>query len=308
MRRYIYKRLLQLIPILIGMSFLVFLLMYISPGDPAQKKLTAQGVAVSSEIIEKTQIEMGLNQPFIVQYLKWLCGVLSGDFGLSFKDGTPVTNKLLNSFQYTLVLTTFSLLIAIFISLPLGILSAIYKNKPLDYAIRMLSYTGNAIPNFMVAIFLMYFLCIRNDYFPIIAKGSFKGLLLPALSLGLPLSGRLIRQVRVAVLEQLSAPYVTGLKARGIKWRLILLHNILRNAMASIFTVIGVSVGTLMSGSVVIENLFLWPGVGRLVMTAISDRDYPLIQGVVMVIASVYVIINLLVDIGNRILDPRVRD
>ncbi|MBR5752901.1 MAG: ABC transporter permease [Clostridia bacterium] len=306
MGKYVGKRLLSLIPILLGITFLTFLLLYIAPGDPAQKKLTAQGIAVTQEQIDNTREEMGLNEPFLIQYGKWLGRAMTGDFGTSYKDNMTVTSKLGPAFQRTLVLACSSLLIALLVSIPTGILSAVYKGSFWDHLFRLLSFIGNSLPNFLISILLMYFLCIKVDLFPVIASGSVQGLLLPTLALAIPMASRFVRQIRAEVLEEIGHDYVTGLAARGVKSSWILFRNVLRNSMSSILTIIGLAIGGLMGGSVVVETIFNWPGVGKLAMDSITARDYPVIQGFVLIMAFVYVLVNLLTDLCHHWLDPRV--
>lgn len=307
MTKYIGKRLLSLIPILLGITFLTFLLLYIAPGDPAQKRLTSNsGIAVTQEQIDNMREEMGLNRPFLVQYGSWLGKALTGDLGTSYKDSMPVSSKLAPAFNRTLQLAVTSLLVALLVSIPTGILSAVYQGSFWDHLFRLLSFIGNSLPNFLLSILLMYFFCIQVNLFPVIATGSVQGLFLPTLALALPMASRFVRQIRAEVLEELGKDYVTGLTARGVKSSRVLFRNVLRNAMSSILTIVGISVGTLMGGSVVVETIFSWPGVGKLAMDSITYRDYPVIQGFVLIMALVYVLINLLTDLAHHWLDPRV--
>lgn len=306
MSKYIGRRLLSLIPILIGITFLTFLLMYIAPGDAAQKKLTAQGVAVTQEQIENAREEMGLNEPFLVQYGKWFVNAVTGDLGTSYKDNMSVSSKLGPAFKRTLILTCSSLLLALLVSIPTGIYSAVYQGGFWDHVFRMLSFIGNSLPNFLISILLMYFFCIKVNLFPVIASGSVQGLFLPTLALAIPMASRFVRQIRAEVLEEIGKDYVTGLSARGVKSSWLLFRNVLRNAMSAILTIVGLAVGTLMGGSVVVETIFSWPGVGKLAMDSITARDYPVIQGFVLIMAVVYVLVNLLTDLCHHWLDPRV--
>lgn len=308
MRKYISGRFLQLIPVLLGITFLTFALLSLAPGDPAQKKLSAQGVAVSREILEETRREMGLDRPWGLRYINWLSGLIHGDMGNSYKDGTPVAGKLIKAMKYTGILSFCAFLSALVISIPLGVYCGVKKNGLFDRVMRWLCLAGNAVPGFLLAVLLMYFFCLRIQAFPVIAKGSVKGLFLPTLTLALPLSCRLIRQVRASVLNQMGMEYIDGAKARGVLKPYILIFHILRNAMISILTVAGLSFGTLLGGSVVIETIFMWPGMGKLVMDSITARDYPVIQGFVMVMAVIYVVINLIVDICYHLLDPRLEE
>jgi len=306
MGKYIGKRLLHLVWIMLAVSFLTFLLMYLSPGDAAMKKLNAQGIAVSDEVLEKTRESMGLNRPFLVQYGDWALHALRFDLGDSFKDGFPVAGKLLKGLRQTAVLTISSLVLSLLISLPLGIVTALKKDSLLDIVIRFFSFIGNSLPNFLISVLLMYYLCVKAHLLPVIADNSLRGLILPCLALSIPLCGRFIRQFRAEILEQLSKPHTAGAMIRGVKGRYIL-RDVLHNASISILTIVGLSIGTLLGGSVVIETIFRWPGLGKLAMDAITNRDYPVIQGFVLFTSTIYVVINLVTDISYRWIDPRLR-
>lgn len=307
-KRYVSGRLLQLIPVLFGVTFLTFALLSLAPGDPAQKKLSAQGMAVTKDVLLETRKEMGLDRPWTLRYASWLSDLLHGDVGNSYKDGTPVAGKLIKAMKYTGILAISAFVLALVISLPLGIYGGVKKDGFLDRIIQLFCLAGNAVPGFLLAVLLIYLFCIRLKVFPIIAKGTVQGLFLPTLTLALPLASRLTRQVRASVLNQMEMEYVDGAKARGVLKPYILIFHILRNAMISILTVFGLSIGTLLGGSVVIENIFMWPGMGKVVMDSITARDYPVVQGFVLVMAMIYVIINLLVDISYHLLDPRLEE
>lgn len=306
MARFIGKRLLMLIPIMIGLSFLTYLLMYISPGDPVRNRLNAQGIVAEEQVIEQVRQEMGLDKPFLERYVLWCKGVLQGDLGTSYHDDEPVASLLKRSVKYTAILTFFSLLVTLVFSVPLGIVSAVRKDGVIDSVVRVLSFTANSLPNFLIAVLLMYLLCIKFKLLPVIAQGTFKGMLLPVLALSLPLIGRFTRQIRAEVLEQLSKDYVTGAYARGLKEHFVLYSNVLHNSLLTILTITGLSIGGLLGGSVVVETIFRWPGVGKMVMDAILQTDYPVIQGFVLLMAAIYVVVNLLIDIGYRLVDPRI--
>ena len=307
MGTYIGKRLAHLVWIMLAVSFLTFLLMYLAPGDAAMKKLYAQGVAVSDEVLEKTREDMGLNRPFLVQYGDWALHALRFDLGASFKDGFPVADKLAKSLRHTAVLTASSLALALLVSLPLAILTALRKNSAADYLIRFLSFVGNSLPNFLISVLLMYYLCVKARLLPVVAEGSARGLILPCLALSIPICARFLRQFRAELLEQLGKPYVAAAVARGVKRRYIL-RSVLHNASISILTIVGLSVGTLLGGSVIVETIFRWPGLGKLAMDAITNRDYPVIQGFVLFTSTIYVVINLLTDVSYRWIDPRLRE
>ena len=306
MGKYIGKRLLQMIPLLLGITFLVFLLLYIAPGDPAAKRLTSQGMAVTQEAIDHMREQMGLNRPFLVQYGDWLWNTLHLNLGDSYRDGLPVVQKLGNCIGNTVVLAVSSLLLSVLVAVPLGVLSAVRQDSVLDHVVRMLTFVGNSMPNFLISILLMYFLCIKLDLFPVIASGSVQGLAMPTIALAIPMMSRFIRQIRAEVLEEMGKDYVTGMAARGVKNNWILFRNVLHNTLPALITIVGLSIGTLMGGSVVIESIFSWPGLGKLVMDSITARDYPTIQGFVLLIAVIYVVINLLTDISYHLIDRRV--
>ncbi len=280
--------------------------MYISPGDPALKKLNAQGISVSEQTLEAAREEMGLNEPFLLRYAQWLGSALTGDLGTSYKDGLPVTGKLLHALRYTLILSAGSLAVSLIAALPLALITAVKKDGFLDKLVRFLSFIGNSLPNFLISVLLMYFFCVKTRLLPVIAGESFKGLVMPCLALAIPMCSRFIRQFRAEILEQLGRDYVSGARARGVKSSVILFKNVLHNAMIPILTVIALSVGTLLGGSVVVETIFRWPGLGKLAMDAISARDYPVVQGFVIFTSCVYVLINLAADICYHRLDPRI--
>ena len=292
--------------IIIGLSFLTYLLMYISPGDPALKKLNAQGITVSEETLEAAREEMGLNEPFLARYAQWLGNALTGDLGTSYKDGMPVAGKLTHALRYTLILSVASLAVSLIVSLPLAVISAVKKDGILDNIVKLLSFIGNSLPNFLISVLLMYFFCVKTDLLPVLADESVKGLILPCLALAIPMCSRFLRQFRAEVLEQLGHDYVLGAKARGVKSSIILFKNVLHNAAIPILTIVALSIGSLLGGSVVVETIFRWPGIGKLVMDSITARDYPVIQGFVIFTSCIYVLINLAADLCYRRLDPRV--
>ena len=307
LKKYIGKRLLHLAGILVAISFLTFLLMYLAPGDAAMKKLNAQGIAVSQEVLDATRKSMGLDRPFLVQYGDWALHALRGDLGESYRDGMNVAAKLTKALGYTARLAVGSLLIALAVSLPLAVLTALKKDSLLDNIIRFFSFVANSLPNFLISILLMYYLCVKARLLPVVADESLKGLLLPSAALSIPMIGRFLRQFRAEILEQMGQSYVSGALSRGVKSRYILYRNVLHNASITILTVVGLQIGTLFGGSVVIETIFRWPGLGKLAMDSITARDYPVIQGFVLFTSVVYVTVNLLTDIAYHWIDPRVR-
>lgn len=307
MKRLI-NRLIQLVITLIGVSFLTFCLTYLSPGDPAAMVLEASDTIVSQEIIEQTREEMGLNDPFLVQYGNWLLGVVQGDMGISYSTKKPVMKKLMEGFAGTVLLALTTIILIMVISIPLGIFSATHRNKIPDFLVRIFSFIGVSIPSFWVGLILLYIFGLKLGLVPIAtAKVSFSGLILPALTLAIYQSAKYTRQVRTVILDELHQDYVIGARARGLSEKAILWKHILPNAILPLITLLGMSIGWLLGGVAVIETVFSWPGIGKMAVQAITMRDYPLIEGIVLWIATVYTVINFLVDLSYSYLDPRIK-
>lgn len=307
MRKYILKRLIHLIPVLFGITFLTFALTYFSPGDPAVLMLSATGVSPSPELVQKVREDLGLNKPFLIQYLDWLRAVFSGDFGNSYKFSKPVLDLILTSLPATFKLAGASLVTMMIIALPLGIVSALHKNRVLDYIIRVMSFFGISMPGFWVGLLLMYIFSIKLKVLPVMGDTGWTSIVLPTATLSIAMASKYTRQLRAAVLEEISQDYVIGAKARGIKDRVILLKHVLQSSLLSIVTLLGLSLGSLLGGTAIVETIFCWPGVGKLAIEAIFNRDYPLIQGYVVWMTVIYVLINMIVDISYYFLDPRIR-
>lgn len=304
--RYIFKRFIGVIPILIIISFVSFELMNLAPGDPAEAILTSQGAVVTADVLESTRIEMGLDKPVFQQYLNWMKNCLKGDFGTSYSTGLSVKEELLNHLPYTIVLTALAMIITMIISIPLGIISAVRKDKFIDYIIRTMSFIGNSVPGFFLALILLLVFSLKLRWFPILSESGFKSIILPSITLAIPMISKYIRQIRVVVIEELEKDYVKGARSRGINELGILYFNVLKNIMITIITLISLSIGSLMGGTAVIESIFVWPGIGSLALNAISNRDYPVIQGYVLWMAIIFVLVNLTTDLLYRVIDPRI--
>ena len=307
MVRYILKRLLQLVIVLLGVTFLTFMITQATPSDAAEMKYVSMGMMPSTELLEKTREEMGLNDPVLIQYGRWLGNVLHGDLGESSKFGESVWTQMTRKLPMTLKLAGGSLIVVIVFSFPLGILSAVKKNKVADYMIRFLSFFGVSMPNFWLALLLMYIFAVRLGWFKVVSTNSVQGMILPVATLTIPMISSYARQIRAALLEELNANYVIGARARGIPERRIIWGHVLPNAILPIVTLLGLSVGHLLGGAAIIETIFSWQGIGNMVVEAIRVRDYPLIQGYVIWMAIIYVTVNLIVDIAYRLLDPQIR-
>ena len=308
MCKYIFKRLLSLIPILIGISFISFALIYFTGGDAVAVRYEAIGGMLSPELINQKREELGLNRPFIIQYLSWLSGIIKGDMGVSYVSGKPVFGYIIGKLPNTLLLSISSLITTILISLPLGILSAIKRNSIFDNIIKAMSFIGNSLPNFFVALVLSYVFALQMKLLPVISQGtSFKSLILPTLTLSLAMSAKYIRQIRALIISELSKPYVSGARARGIKENTIIFFNVLRLTSLTLITLMALSFGSLLGGSAIVESIFMWDGIGKLAIESIKFRDYPVILAYVLWMAFIYVFINLLADISYYFLDPRLR-
>ena len=306
MLKYCLKRIIKLIPVLIAITLMVFTLMYLTPGDPALIKLAGQGGVVTDELLELEREEMGLNDPFFVRYFDWVIGICQGDFGESYTDGMPVLPTLMRALGYTAVLAIASTVFSVIVAIPIGVYTALKKDSIFDNVVRVFTFTGNAMPNFLIALLLMYLFCIQFRIFPVIADGSFRSAILPTLALSIPMISKFARQTRADVLAQLDEEYVIGMHARGVKERTILFKNVLHNALGSIITIVSLQVRVLIGGSVVTETIFRWPGIGQLMMTSITARDYPTVQGAVLIMSTLQVLVNLLTDLSYFIIDKRI--
>lgn len=308
-KKQIGKRMLQILIVLFGISFFTFGLTYLSPGDPAEIMLTECGNIPTQELLEKTRAELGLDKPFLIQYLNWLKGVVTGDMGTSYSMKVPVVQKLASSFWPTLEMALMSLLIMTLISVPLGIIAAVYQNKWPDYLVRALTFCGVSIPSFWLGLILLSIFGVTLKWVSVSGgTADFKSLILPSVTLAISMSAKYTRQVRIAVIEELSQDYVMGARMRGIKESVILLCHVLPNTMLPLITLIGLSFGSLLGGTAVVEIIYNWPGMGNMAVKAISCRDYPLVQGYVLWIAILYMGINLLVDLSYSYFDPRLKE
>ena len=303
MKKYIFQRLLQLIPILFAITFLSYGMMRIAGSDVVTKKMENTGGVVSEETMDAAREQLGLDKPFLTQYFVWLGRLLRGNMGNSYVSGFPVFDTFISKLPATLLLTVTSILLTIIISIPLGILSAVKQNTITDYLIRVCSFVGNSLPNFFVSLLL-----IKLRIFPVIAKDvGLKSVAMPAITLAIAMSAKYLRQVRATVLDELSKDYVAGAKARGVKFSVTLWKSIMKASLVTVITLLMLSVGNLLGGTAIVESIFMWDGVGKMAVDAISMRDYPIIQAYVMWMAIIYVLVNLLTDLSYRFLDPRIR-
>jgi len=306
--RYLLRRLVYLVPVWLGISFIAFALANLTPGDPARLMLQRDlGRQPTGGEVAAAREALGLDDPFIVRYGRWLGGAVSGDLGTSYRTGEPVLGALLGRFPNTFQIATLGLLGAIALALPLGILAAVWRNSPLDHLSRALALIGAAMPSYWVAYLLILVFAVHLHLLPVAGRGTWQHLLLPSVTLGLAASASLMRLTRSEMLEVLSQDFVRTGWAKGLEPRTVIVGHALRNALLPVMTVAGMRFAGLLGGAVIVETIFAWPGIGKFVLDSIFDRDYPVIQGFVVFMGTVFLLINLMVDLGYAALDPRIR-
>jgi peptide/nickel transport system permease protein len=303
MKQFIFNRILSGILVIFGISIFSFLLIHFIPGDPVKIML---GMNATPEQVEKLTHHLGLDKPLLVQYGQYLANVFQGDFGTSLKTGRPVLTELLDRFPETVKLALFGLLIAIILGISLGILAAKFKDTFIDKACTILATLGVSIPSFWLAILLVMIFSVKLSWFPIANGTGLRDLVLPAVTLGVVASTMIMRLTRNGMVEVLSNDYIRTAKAKGLDERIILIRHALRNVLIPVVTVIGLQLAALLGGTVIIEQVFNWPGLGTLALGGITSRDFPLIQGTILFMGVVYVSINIFVDILYSMIDPRV--
>ncbi len=311
MRDYIIRRLLTLIPILIGISICIFVIMQLIPGDVVSGIL---GIEETPELRAMWEAKLGLDKSPVEQYFSWIGKAVRGDFGESFRTGAPVFPEILSRFRISAELAVLACIIAWIIALPLGVISALKRNSVTDRIVRIVALLGVSVPNFASATLLILFLSKAFHYHtPVKYVGLFENfgtnmqiMILPAFVLGSVMAGSVMRMTRSSMLEVLRQDYIKAVRAKGAPERVTIFRHAFRNSSIPIVTLVGMQIGSLMGGTVVIEQIFSIPGLGQFVLTGISQRDYPVVQGCVLFIAFVYVVVNLLVDILYTYIDPRI--
>lgn len=306
MKRYIIKRILAIIPILIGISFLSFILIHLSESDPAEVALRVNDVTPTEEAVIGMRKELGLDKPFFDRYITWITNSIKGDFGNSFINKKPVIDEMKQAIPVTLLLALVSLVIIIFISVLSAVVCTIYEGSIVDKVIRGIIFVGEAMPSFWIGLLLMWFFSVKLNLFPTSGMESGLSVILPATTLALTYTSTYTRLIRNNMVQNKRENFVLYAEARGLRARTILKH-IFKNSLHSSITALGMSIPKLIAGTVIVENIFAWPGVGRLCVTAIFNHDYPVIQAYVFLMAILFVLFNLLVDIFTAILDPRLR-
>lgn len=304
MLRYLVRRLLLTIPVLLGVATLVFSLIHLVPGDPAQSML---GDSAAPEDVTRLRHSLGLDRPLLVQYQTFLTGILRGDLGRSFRYDTPVTTEIRSRLFRTLQLAAAAMAVAILLAIPLGIIAAVWRGRSADHLAMTVSLIGISMPNFWLGPLLAILFAVVLGWLPVSGTGSPAHLVLPAVTLGAALSAILARMTRASLLEELRELYVLAARARGVSRIRAVLRHAFRNSLIPIVTIIGLQFGAVLTGTIITETIFAWPGVGRLLIQAINFRDYPLIQGCILFISVTYVLMNLLTDLTYGLLDPRIR-
>jgi ABC-type dipeptide/oligopeptide/nickel transport system permease component len=304
MLRYLIRRLVLTIPVLIGVATLVFALIHFIPGDPAAAML---GEGATPEEVHELRERLGLNRPLLVQYGSFLQGVVHGDLGVSLRNDQPVTQQILERMPATAELAFASMTVAVLIAVPLGIIAAVFRGTAIDYGATTLSLVGISVPNFWLGPLLAIVFAVELGWLPVGGRGTPAHLVLPAVTLGAALAAILARMTRASLLEELREPYVLAARAKGVSRTRAILHHAFRNSLIPIVTILGLQFGVVLTGAVITETIFAWPGIGRLLIQSISFRDYPLVQGCVLLIAVTYVGVNLITDLTYSFLDPRIR-
>jgi peptide/nickel transport system permease protein len=304
MLRYLFRRLLLTVPVLLGVATLVFALIHLVPGDPAQAML---GDGASHEEVLRLQHTLGLDRPLLTQYRSFLVGIAHGDLGTSFRYNTPVTAQIREKFPNTAALALAAMLVAVVIAIPLGIVAAVYRGTLIDHAAMTLALLGICMPNFWLGPLLAILFAVRLGWLPVSGIGGLSHLVLPAITLGAALAAILARMTRASVLEELRELYVLAARARGLSGTRAVVRHAFRNSLIPIVTIIGLQFGAVLTGTIITESIFAWPGIGRLLIQAINFRDYPLVQGCILFISVTYVAMNLVTDLTYGFLDPRIR-
>lgn len=303
---YIIRRLLLLIPMLLGVSVVVFCILHWGEGDPAMAYLRLSRIPPSVEALEEARRHLGLDQPLAAQYLEWLWKAVRLDFGVSYVTRRPVLDDLLYYLPATLELAGAALVLTLVVSLPLGILAALRRDRWQDHLARGFAFFGVSMPNFWLAFLMVYVFSVKLDWLPALGRGGPQHLIMPAMALALMSTAINTRLVRLSMLEHLGQRFVLYARVRGVSERRIVLHDVLKNAALPVITALGMHVSELLGGAVVIESVFAWPGVGRYAVSAIYNRDFPVVLCFMLLMTIIFVICNLLADIAAACLDPRI--
>jgi ABC-type dipeptide/oligopeptide/nickel transport system permease component len=304
--RYFLYRLAAVIPVLLGVSVTVFTMVRLVPGDPVQLMFVNQAMP-SPERVEEMRHQMGLDLPVWRQYAEYVTGILHGDFGNSYRSRQPVFEEIITRLPNTLKLTFASLLVAVTIGITAGVLSAVYKGRWIDKVSMVVAIFGISIPGFWLGLMIMLLFGVRLEWLPVSGATTWRHLVMPAFTLGLLSSAVIARLTRASMLDALNQDYVRTARAKGLGSSRVVIRHALRNAMIPVVTIVGLQIGGLLSGAFIIESVFAYPGIGQLAVTALQSRDFPVIQGIVLFVATIYVGVNLLADLIYGYLDPRIQ-
>lgn len=302
---YLVRRLLFVIPVVIGVLTLVFLMRALVPGDPIEIMFLGQ-VPPDPDTVAAIRRELGLDKSLPLQYVQYVTGVLQGDLGTSVRTRRPVLDEIRDRYPNTLILTFASLVVALLVGLTTGVLAAVYKDSWVDTFTMLLALFGLSMPAFWFGLMMIQYFGVYLRWFPVMGSGSLRHLIMPALTLGLIASTVQARVARSSMLEVLTSDYVRTARAKGLSKPTVILRHGLKNALVPTMTILGLQVGGLLGGAFIIEAVFAWHGVGELAVQAISQRDFPVIQGIIVVVATTYVLVNVLIDVSYRLLDPRI--
>jgi peptide/nickel transport system permease protein len=306
--QFVLRRLLYLVPVWLGISLVAFLLTNLTPGDPARLALQRElGRQPTAEETSAAREQMGLNDPAPVRYVTWLGDAVTGDLGTSYRTGTSVLDSLAGRFPHTLQIAGIGLVLAVAIAIPLGVLAAVYQQSAIDHFSRVLALLGASMPSYWIAYLFILFFSVRLGMLPVAGSQTWQHAVMPALTLGVGGSASLMRLTRAETLETLNQDYIRTARAKGLHSTAVLVRHALRNTMIPISTVLGMRFAGMLGGAVIVETIFSWPGIGKLVVDAIFDRDYPMIQGFVLFMGTAFLLINLIVDLGYGLIDPRIR-
>jgi len=304
MARYLFRRLVLTVPVLLGVATLVFALIHLVPGDPAQSML---GESAAPDEVARLRTSLGLDRSLLTQYGAFIGGLAHADLGTSFRFGTPVTQEIRKRVADTAILAVCAMGVAIVFAIPLGIVAAVFRGRFLDHAAMTLALAGISMPSFWLGPLLAILFAVRLGWLPVSGSGTVWHLVLPAVTLGTALSAILARMTRSSVIEELRELYVLAARARGLSQARAVVRHAFRNSLIPVVTIIGLQFGAVLTGTIITETIFGWPGVGRLLIQAINTRDYPLVQGCILFISVTYVAMNLLTDLTYGFLDPRIR-
>jgi len=302
--RFLVRRLALTLPVVLGVATLVFALIHLIPGDPAQAML---GETASEQDVQALRERLGLDRPLVEQYGAFLAGIARGDLGTSLRTNEPVATAILDRLPATLELAAAAMVVSIGVAIPLGIIAAVRRGTFVDHLATTLALTGISIPSFWLGPLLAIVFAVELGWLPVAGRGTAAHLVLPAISLGAALAAILARMTRASLLEELREPYVQAARARGTSRARAVLRHAFRNSLIPVVTLVGLQFGSVLTGAVITETIFAWPGVGRLLIQSIGFRDYPLVQGCILFIAMTYVAMNLLTDLAYGVLDPRIR-